>query len=388
MDDARMKSTLDAVLQRAVDEGIPGVVGAITTARGTIYEGAFGSRSLGGAEPMTPDTVFRIASMTKAIVGFAVMQLVERGRLDLDAPAGQLVPYLGEVQVIDGFGPSGEPVLRPPATPVTLRHLLTHTSGFAYDLWSPVLRRWADATGFAGRGREGRRTPLVFDPGAGWQYGIGYDWAAIVLEAAAGQGLEAYARENIFAPLGMEASWTVRGERRSRMARHHVRGASGSLTVDPGDPPETLPFEDGGGGIHTTGPDYLRFIRMILNGGAGDGTRLMREETLRQLLRADAAPGNAVTPLVSTNLAKSNPGEFFPGVRKRHSLGFMVNDELAPTGRSPGSAAWAGFCNTYYWIDPVKGIGGVFMTQIEPFLDHHALRAFGEFETAAYAAHA
>jgi methyl acetate hydrolase len=383
---ATLRQALDPVLQRGVDEGIPGIVAALTTPAGDIYTGAFGRRGLDAETPMTPDTVFRIASMTKAIVGFAVMQLVDRGRLDLDAPAGAIVPYLGEVLVLAGFSETGEPLLRPPVTPVTLRHLLTHTSGFAYDTWCVAQRRYTDAIGFKPQGRERLRTPLMFEPGTSWQYSIGYDWAAIVLEAVTGQRLGDYAREQIFGPLGMEASWVVRGERRNRMARNHQRGPDGVLALDPNEPPEELDYEPGGGGLFTTAPDYMKFIRLILNRGEGNGVRLISEPAFDELVRPDASPGNAVTPLVSTDFSRSMEGEFFPGVPKRHSLGFVVNDAIAPTGRSPGSLCWGGFFNTYYWIDPTRQLGGVFLTQIVPFLDPHALRVFDAFETAAYRA--
>jgi methyl acetate hydrolase len=385
--DTALSRALDPVLARAVgDSTIPGVVAALTTPDGIIYEAGFGRRGLDAATPMTPDTVFRIASMTKAVVGVAVMQLVERGVLDLDAPAGALVPYLGEVQVLEGFGENGEALLRAPRTPVTLRHLLTHTAGFAYDRWCVAQHRWSAATGFAGTGRDGFRTPLMFDPGTGWQYGVGYDWAGMVIEAATGKRLGDVVTENLLAPLGMDdTAWVVTGARRGRMARNHFRGPDRTFTVDPGEPPEVAEHENGGGGLHATAADYLKFIRMILNRGAAPGgRRLIGEAAFAELVRADAAPANTVTPLVTTDPSRSNAGGFFPGLPQRHTLAFVTNEQAAPTGRSAGSLHWSGFYNTYYWIDPTRRLGGVFLTQIVPFLDVEAVRVFGEFETAVY----
>ena len=363
-----------------------GIVAAVTSRDGVIYEAAFGRRAIDAPAAMTPDTIFRIASMTKALAAFAVMQLVGRGVLDLDAPAGDLVPYLREVRVLEGLTPAGQPILRAPRTPVTLRHLLTHTAGFAYNAWSAKQQRFTDATGYAPPGRDSFRTPLMFDPGTSWLYGVGYDWATRVLEAATGTRLATHMQDNVFGPLGMAAGWTVTGAARGRVARVHTRGPDGALVVDPADPPERVDHETGGGGLFTTASDYLRFIRLVLNGGMHDGERLIAESALAEMRNPAAASGNVVTGLVTTDPSRSNSGEFFPGLPKRHSLGFVVNERAAPTGRSAGGLCWAGFYNTYYWIDPARGIGGVFLTQIVPFLDTHALRVFGEFETTTYAA--
>lgn len=382
-----LKAALDGALARGIGgRTVPGLVAAVTTADGTIYEGAFGHRALGGDVAMTPDTIFRIASLTKAVTASAVMQQVERGRLHLDAPAGDLVPYLRDVKVLAGYDAAGAPILRPPKTPLTLRHLLTHTSGFAYNTWSHEQKQFVIATGFAPVGFDNFRTPLMFDPGTRWQYGIGYDWAGQVLETVTNQRLADYAAEHLFAPLGMTAGWTVPVTERPRVARIHRRGPEGDLVVDPAEPPERLDYETGGGGLFTTAGDYLKFIRMILNRGTGNGHRVLSEASVALLSDPAASPSNVVTGLVTTDRMSSNPGEFFPGVRKRHSLGFMVNDEPAPTGRSPGSLAWAGFYNCYFWIDPKRNLGGVYMAQLAPFLDDIALPHFLEFETATYAA--
>lgn len=377
---------IDEMLLKAVERGeIPGVVAAVTNSRGTTYAGAFGYQDLDARVPMTSGTIFNIASMTKAVTAVAVMQLVERGVLNLDAPAGSLLPALGRVQVFDGFDRANKPILRAPTTPVTLRHLLTHTSGYSYDLWNDEHARYVAAMRAQGT-IERFDAPLMFDPGTRWQYSTGYDWAGRLVEAVTAQRLEAFVRENIFLPLAMNASWTVPAAHHAKVARLHHRGPGTSFTVDPKEPPEHLEFENGGGGIHTTAEDYLKFIRMILNRGVGNGHRVLEEPTLAELTRADAAPNNDVTPLITTNRTKSNPGEFFPGVPKRHSLGFVVNQAEAPTGRSANSLAWAGLFNTYYWIDPTREIGGVFMTQILPFLDDRALPLFLDFETAVYRA--
>jgi CubicO group peptidase (beta-lactamase class C family) len=382
----RLTEGADAVLRAGVARGdVHGVVGLVTTPDGTVYEHAFGARNLATDTPMTPDTVFAVASLTKAVASTAVMQAVERGLVTLDQPLGGILPWLGEAKVLAGYDADGEPLLRPPMRPVTLRHLLTHTSGFGYDHWS------ADTFGYLQRHpapfatHAFIRTPLLFDPGEGWAYGVGIDWAALVLEAVTGTDLEGWLQAELFGPLRMEASWKLTPATFARLAPNHHRQPDGTLRPATPRHPERGDFDSGGAGIHTTAADYAKFVRMILDRGRGpDGTRVLAEETVALMCRPDAAPNNTVLPLVSVDPPVSNSGEFFPGLPKRHSLAFMVNDEEATTGRSAGSLAWAGVANAYYWIDPKRGIGGIYLTQILPFLDTRALPLFHAFETAVY----
>src|SRR5919106_3647849 len=169
-----LHTKVDALLQSAVANGdVPGVVALATTRDGAIYEGGFGERVLGGGAAMSQDTVVWIASMTKAITGTAAMQLVEQGRLELDRPASDVVPALAEVEVLDGFDDAGQPITRPPARPITLRHLLTHTAGFAYEISQEPIIRHQEAKGLPGIiSCQDAALPLLFDPGERWEYGI------------------------------------------------------------------------------------------------------------------------------------------------------------------------------------------------------------------------
>ena len=383
-----LRDSVDAILRAAVSRGdVPGVVAAATAAEGTIYEGGFGERAVGSGAAMTPDTVGWIASMTKAITGVAVMQLVEQGRLDLDAPASAVIPYLGEVEVLEGFDDDGQPKTRPPRQPVTLRHLLTHTSGFAYEVWNEDILAYQEVKGVP-RFMTGRNaaltTPLVFDPGERWDYGIGIDWAGKMVEAVSGQPLGQYMKDNIFDPLGMaDTAFRITPAMHERIATVHVRGDDGAwipmeFTVE--QDPE---FEMGGAGLYSTVDDYLKFIRMILNSGAANGHRLLRPETV-EAMTADSIGNSCVVKLSTTMPPYSNDAEFFPGMEKTWGLTFMINNEAAPTGRTAGSLGWAGLANSYFWIDPAKGIGGAYLTQIFPFADEKSLPLYLEFETAVY----
>ncbi len=383
-----LQSEADAVLHGAVANGdVPGVVAAATDRGGMIYEGGFGERVLGSGVAMTPNTVAWIASMTKALTGTAAMQLVERGRLELDRPAADWVPELGETQVLDGFDEAGEPVLRPPRRPITLRHLLTHTAGFAYEIWSPEIIRYQKAKGLPGIitcQNAALRTPLLSDPGERWEYGINIDWAGKMVETVSGKRLGAYLQEHVFEPLGMtDTAFELRPDMRARLAMIHQRGENDALAPLDLEIPQRPEFEMGGGGLYGTVGDYLKFVRMILNRGAADGQRVLRSETVDMMARNQM--GECRVRAVKTAMPPlSNDAEFFPGMAKTWGLTFMINTEEAPTGRSAGSLAWAGLANSYYWIDPNKGIGGVYLTQVLPFADKKSLPLYLEFERTVY----
>ena len=214
---------------------VPGVVAAVTTRDATIYEAAFGERVLGQGPAMTADTVMWIASMTKPVTGVAAMQLVEQGRMSLDEPAAKVIPSLGEVKVLEGWDAQGKPRLREAKGVITLRKLLTHTSGFVYDIWNAEMNRYLNVMELprAGSGKNiALTTPLAFDPGARWEYGIGIDWAGKMVEAVSGQRLGAYIKQHIFDPLGMDSTaYRITPSMRERLAKVHQRGEDGGLAV-------------------------------------------------------------------------------------------------------------------------------------------------------------
>ncbi len=382
-----LQTNLDSVLQSGVAKGaVAGVTAAVTDRDGLLYEGGIGERALGGGVAMTPDTVCMIASMTKAITGTAAMQLVERGLLDLDVPAAQWAPYLGEVQVLERFDAAGKPVMRPPKRPITLRHLLTHTAGFGYARWSELIDRYAkqEALPNAYTGDiRGLMTPLVFDPGERWLYGIGIDWAGKVIEGACGRSLGDYMRENILEPLAMTSTnYRISPDMQTRLAKIHQRRDGALLPIDLVRQQDPV-VENGGGGLYSTAGDYAKFMRMILNKGAGNGNRLLKPETV-EIMSRNQMGDCRVTVLPTTDPDGSLDAEFFPGLPKTWGLTFMINEETAPTGRSAQSLAWAGLANSYFWIDPAKDIAGVFMAQVFPFVDKAALALYYDFESAVY----
>jgi len=385
---AAQSRQIDAVLRRATEaKEVPGVVALAANDKGVIYEGAFGTRDLAKGPAMTLDTIFRLASMTKAVTSVAAMQLVEQGKLQLDQPVGNILPELSAPQVLDGFDDSGAPRLRPAKRPITLRHLLTHTAGFGYEVWDPLLIRYVKASGTPS-GTTGKlaslRLPLVFDPGERWEYGINLDWVGRTVEAVSGLPLEVYFRQHIFAPLGMsDTDYVISAAQRSRLVSVHQRKEDGSLEpIAPPDPP-WREFWSGGGGLYSTGRDYLVFLQMLMHQGRFNGAQLLRPQTVA--LMGQNQIGDIRAGILKTAIPeRSNDVDFFPGMPCKWGLGYMITPQPGPNGRSAGSVTWAGIFNTYYWLDPQKRIAGVFLTQILPFADHKAVALYGEFESGVY----
>ena len=382
------QAELDDMLRAAVERGdVPGVAAIAADRDGVLYEGAFGERVLGGSVAMTLDTVVLLASMTKPITATAAMQLVEQGKLDLDAPAARYVPKIGEVQVLDGWDPAGKPRLRAPTREITLRHLMTHTAGFGYGLWDPEVARYNEAEAIpsvlSGDPRA-LQSALMFDPGARGEYGISMDWVAKVVEAVSGQSLGAYMQAHILVPLGMDnTGYKITPDMRARLAKVHQREEDGSFTPTDLEREQDPVVEMGGGGLYSTASDYIRFVRMMLNDGALDGNRVLEAETVAQMSK-NAMGEVRVSALGTQSSGFSADLEMFPEIAKSWGLSFMINEGAAPTGRAAGSLAWAGITNTYFWIDPATGIGGVYFAQALPFLDARVLASYLAFETAVY----
>jgi methyl acetate hydrolase len=388
---------VDSILRVATrGEDLPGVVALAATDTGIVYEGVFGRRRAHAGPAMTRDTVFRIASMVKLMTSVASLQLVEQGRLSLDAPVPGIEPELASPQVLDGFDAAGLAQLRPAKRPISLRHLLTHTSGFTYRLWDAKAVQYAKAIELlpAEERKHAPRTPLMFDPGDRWQYGTSIDWVGRIVEHVSGEPLDAYFKKHIFEPLGMsDSGFLISAEQREREALSHRRGPAGLLRPQPRErqssqqsSPQSPPRSfSGGGGIYSTAPDYLTLIRMLLAGGTLSGARILAPETVA--LMGQNQIGNIEAGILkTTGPGASNDVDFFPGISLRWGFGHMINMGPIPDGRSAGSLTWGGLLNTYYWIDPAKRMAAVFMTQVLPFADARVLRVYREFERCVYAA--
>jgi|SRR6185312_6925151 len=372
---------IERALASAVAGGLPGVAAAARLPDGSVVEAAAGVRGLDNPAPMTPDTVFWIASFTKALTTVAVLQLVEAGQVGLDDAASGWLPDLAAPKVLAGFDAAGAPQLTDAKMPIRVRHLLAHTSGFAYDFCHAELARYGRATQAAPLGAAAG-VPLMFEPGSGWTYGVGLDWAGELVAAVTGQTLDVYLARHVFAPLGMaETSFLPSAAQAGRRASMHARGAGGApAPMQFALPPPPNPGM-GGGGLYSTARDYLKFLEAILGGGAP----ILKPESLA-MMTTSLCEGPEVGVLPGVNPALCAGFDPFPGEAKGWSLGFLINPKPGPNGRSAGSLAWAGLANCYYWADPATGAAGVFLAQLLPFGDPAALEAFGAFERAVYSA--
>jgi methyl acetate hydrolase len=377
---------LDATLGASVKRNaIPACAAMVAGPDRILYQGAFGQRDSQAPTPVTTQSMFRIASMTKAITATAAMQLVERGKWKLDDPVGKYLPELAQLQVLDGFAEDGHPSLRPAAGPVLLRHLLTHTSGFAYAIWDPAMKRYSEYLEKT-KTPAARVEPLMFDPGTRWEYGTSMDWTGRLVEALSGKTLEAWFQQEILQPLGMkDTSFIFPPEKFGRLVSEYQRGDDGMLKEKPYKIPSPPKSFNGGGGLYSTPEDYIRFTQMILRRGKGTGdTAILRGKTVdlmtvNQIGNLSAGKLKSVTPLVSSDM------DVHPGHTDGFGYGFLINSVDYDGGRSAGSLAWAGIDNTFFWIDPHRHRCAVIMMQFEPFCDKQAIAVLQDFERAVYA---
>jgi methyl acetate hydrolase len=381
-------TNVDQAFRRATDgRQIPGVVAMAATDNEVIYQGAFGKRDLGKPEAMTLDSVFWIASMTKAITATAAMQLAEQGKLALDEPIGKILPDLAAPKVFDGLDASGAPKLRDAKRPITLRHLMTHTAGYCYHVWNAHMLAYLEKTGvpdITSCENKALTVPLFADPGERWEYGINIDFVGKAVEAVSGKKLDAYLKDHIFTPLGMnDTAFKIGTSQRARLVGVHARGPDGTLAPMAFELPQDPEFHMGGGGLYGTAPDYIAFIRMLLNNGSLNGNRVLKPDTVAMMAQNRIGDLN-VTKLPTAMPPLSNDVELYPEQDKKWGLSFLINTKRTAEGRSAGSLAWAGLANTYFWLDTTRKVGGVILMQLLPFADNAALDLYATFERGVY----
>ena len=376
---AQQPQVIDEALRNAVDrKEIPGVVAMAADRRQVIYQGAFGMADIAAARPMQLDALFRIASMTKPVTAVAAMQLVERGHVALDDPAEKYFPDFANQSVLESFdAATGAYKLRPATKPVTVRHLFTHTSGLGYRFTSPTLRDYKPRAGDPAR-------PLLFEPGEQWMYGTSTDWLGRLVEQISGLSLDEYFRRRIFAPLKLaDTFYDVPQAKQSRLVAAHRRQVDGSLAKLPVQPRPTGFKPIGGGGLSSTAGDYIRFTRMLLNGGELDGARILSARSVDAMAQNQIG-SVGVAALRSSAPTVSDDFSFIADGRDKWGLGFLITADSVPGKRSAGSLSWGGVNNTYFWVDRTSGIAGVIMMQFLPFADRKALALYDAFERGVY----
>lgn len=384
----QLQQILDPILDQVVNSSHPvaGVVAGVTNRDETLYLNHAGERDISTHAAMTNDSVFAIFSTTKAITTTVALQQYESGLLDLDAPAKEYIPEIGQLQVLHGFDPQGNPILQAPKIDVTTRMLLLHTAGMGYDFFNPEYQKLTSEHGYPSvitSSKASLKTPLLFEPGTQWEYGSNIDWAGLVTEKVGGKRLGQLMQEQIFNPLEMnDTAFTLTPSMLERRASMHHRQADGSLIADtdfilPQEPEVHM----GGHGLYSTVSDYLKFIRLWLNRGEVNGQRLLQESTL------ELALNNGLADIAMKNLpgsipTLSNDVNIYPEAEKGWTLGFMVNEQVTDSGRPAGTIGWCGLANLYYWIDIKNNIGGYWATQTLPFVDPTAYNGFLAFEKA------
>ncbi|HUA05116.1 MAG TPA: serine hydrolase domain-containing protein [Solirubrobacteraceae bacterium] len=382
------RTGVDQVLERAVADGaVPQVVAIAADRDGIIYEGGAGPRVAGEGGTVTADTHFRIMSMTKMVATTVALQMMEQGKLDVDAPVAHYCPEFDEVQVLDGFD-GDEPRLRAPSTQATVKNLLTHTTGLGYWFFSPDLLRWEAATGTPNvlSGQNAIfRAPMLVDPGTRFDYGINIDWLGRVIDAASGMKLDEAIAHVVTGPLGMnDTAFVMSDAQRANSVPVHLQDEDGAWAPSDVDLVEEPDYWAGGHGLHSTPRDYMKFQRMLLgNGTSPDGVKILESATV------DAAFTNQIGAIdFPAELPTADPTatcDFMAGPGFKWGYGLLLNTEDAPGARRAGSGAWAGLLNTHFWIDRTSGITGAIYSQTLPFATLPALQMYQEFEGALYA---
>jgi CubicO group peptidase (beta-lactamase class C family) len=382
------RRAVNGVLEQAVEAGAVPSVSALAADRdGIFYEGAAGPRVAGRSEPVTLDTHYRLMSMTKMVVTAVALRLIERGRLNLDDPVERYCPEFGDVHVLVGFD-GDSPRLRPCATQVTVRQLLTHTSGLAYRFWNADLARWQDATGAPPLRlclERNFQTPLVAQPGTKFEYGISADWLGRMIEAASGLGLDEVVKETVTGPLGMDQTGFRMSEfQRANSAPVHLTSKDGHWVASDLDLAQEPEYWSGGHGLYSTPRDYMRFQRALLgNGTSPDGVKILESETVTAAFTNQIGDLDFPEVLVTADPASSETFTVGPGYK--WGYGLLLNTEDVPGGRRAGSGAWAGLFNTHFWVDRETGITAAIYSQFLPFVTEPAVALYREFEAALYA---
>jgi len=361
---------------------VPAVVGMAANGNKTLYSGAFGVRDAEGT-PVKVDTIFAIASMTKAVTTVAALQLVEQGKVTLEEPVSKHLPQLDNPDVVDGFDSGGKAIVRPAKTPITLKHLLTHTSGLCYDTWDERMFRFASQSAGSPANAVG---PLMFEPGERWQYGQGVDWAGRLVETISGMSLEEYFQTKILGPLDMrDTSYILPPSKFDRLVGRWNRDDGVELKPNPRTQPPAPKTFNGGGGLFATAADYVRFMQMILRKGRGVNNAVILQPKTVESMQVNQIGNATAGKMRSYRPNTSSDVDIQPGYTEKWGLGFLINTTAYAGGRAAGSLAWAGLYNTFFWIDPKSGICAVLLMQFLPFVDKPAVGLLDDFERAVYA---
>jgi methyl acetate hydrolase len=379
---------LNDIIKRAVESGaMPFCVAGLANRDRVLWAGSHGMAS--DTTEASDETLFRIFSMTKAIGSVAALILIDRGKLQMDTPVADVLPAFKDIQVLEAIGPDG-PIYRGPRTTCTLRHLLTHTSGFAYETFNAKMMAWSNWRSpdalemlILNGKLSGFNYPLMFDPGAGFTYGISIDWVGLMVQAIDGRSIDRFCQEEIFDPLGMKNTFFEIDGHRPLLADTSMRTEDGGFAKIELELPSKPEAYGMGHALYSTAPDYLTFLRMVLNGGELNGHRVLSPKAAA-LMYENQIGDMRVAPMETSLPPVSERVDYFPGVPMTWTGAFLRNEDDVPKRRASGSLTWSGMLNTQYWIDPKSNLAGVLMTQLAPFCDSQFMKAYEAFEEEAY----
>jgi CubicO group peptidase (beta-lactamase class C family) len=360
---------IDAYIKNEIaGNKIPGAIMMIQRNGKTAYFSSFGVRDPGTRAPMTPDSIFRIYSMSKPITTVAAMMLVEEGKLQLDDPLSKYIPAFADVKVgVEKKGEDGAMGLEMVAAkrPITIQDLMRHTSGITYGFFGEgvVKKAYVDAHMFgadvdnAGFAERIAKLPLVYQPGTTWDYSHSTDILGRVIEVVSGKSLYQFEKERLLDPLGMKDTgfYVTDPAKKSLVAEPFPNDRKIGNDAEMGDPRVAQKWESGGGGMVSTIGDYARFTQMLLNGGALDGKRYLSPKTIAYMGSNHIGPGSGITP-----------GPYYlPGPGFGFGLGFAVRTEagVSPAEGSVGEMNWSGAGGTTFWVDRSENMFVVFMAQ-------------------------
>lgn len=380
-------TAIERLLERACDERVvPGVVALVADRDGIAFDRAFGAADIRQGTPLRTDAIFKVASLTKAVVAIAALQLVEAGELELDTPVGDIIPAFDEVKVLEGFD-GDAPLLHAPKCRATVRNLMTHTSGVTYDAFNARLLRYGQLTGVP-MPSSGLKacfaSPMVVDPGEHFDYGMSSDWTGQVLETITGRPLDAIIKERVTGPLSLDdIVFTIDGKQTRRLAPVHARLPNGSFKVIEFEWPPDPEFLSAGHGIYATGHDYMAIQRLLLRGGELDGVRLLQPETVTMMTTDELAK----LGIRSGRLISALPDfsyDFVPRPEASWGLDIEITVADSPGLRPAGSFGWCGTFNNYYWMDPVNELAAALHMSYLPLFDPAATELYEQFERAIY----
>lgn len=390
-EDSKPMTKAAALLDQTIADGrLNFAVAAVGNAGGQTWSHAAGYQDAEKTNVASPDSIIQIASMTKLVTTIAALQLMEQGKLDLDTPISDYAPELKDLQVLKGFEADDTPILEEAKRAPTARELMTHTAGYAYEIWNANALKGAQLGVTPSLLGEGNylEAPLAFQPGTAWEYGINADWLGVLVERLSGQRLANYFDDNIFTPLSMtDTFYELPADKLDRSVTMMARAAEGLVKL-PGFQPMprekgSMPHYSGGGGLSSTVKDYGRVLQMLLNNGSLDGKKLLKSETIESMFQnniGDIQPAALATVMPTL----SNTADMSFGEKATFGLGLLLHTDGINGGRKANTGSWAGLFNSYYWVDREAGTYGIFGTQVLPFYDGVAIETLLEFEQAVY----